>query len=54
MDRAYIRVIICDVLLFSGSDDNTKVAVGTSLELAGYRLSICFSSLIEVLEVFAG
>ena len=50
----YIGVIGSDGLLGSAADDDTKVAIGTYAELAGYGLSICFSLLIEFLEVFVG
>ena len=45
-------VIMCDGLVVSGADDETKGPIGTSAKLAGYGLSIFFSLMIYVMNVF--
>ena len=52
MYRADIGFISCDGMVVSGTDDDTKVSVDNSSELARYRLSIFFILSIEFLEVF--
>ena len=52
MDRADVVIIRCDGLVSSGTDDETKVAVGTSTKMSVYGLSIFFSLLLEVLKFF--